>query len=153
MTLSINIVKFTWNSNFQLRVHKKGMSGLPYLRKLSLDDFKISVILSLRVLKYGNISQKSWELNTRTFLFQASCESRSIYYPTPSPVFQCVSLVLAPSGKPDSSVKIACLARLPPPPLPQQHLARACKCWLAWENFGVKCPQPRGINLGKNTCA
>ena len=49
------------------------MSGLPYLRKLSLDDFKISVILSFRVLKYGNISQKSWELNTRTFSFQASC--------------------------------------------------------------------------------
>ena len=51
------------------------MSGLPYLRKLSLDDFKISVILSLRVLKYGNISQKSWKLNTRTFSFQASCDS------------------------------------------------------------------------------
>ena len=49
------------------------MSGLPYLRKLSLDDFKISVILSFRVLKYGNISQKSWKLNTRTFSFQASC--------------------------------------------------------------------------------
>ena len=83
----------------------------------------------------------------------AKSQSRSIYYPPPTPVFQCVSLVLAPSGKPDSSVKIACLARLPPPPLPQQHFARACKCWLAWENFGVKCPQPRGINLGKNTCA
>ena len=49
------------------------MPGLPYLRKLSLDYFKISVILSLRVLKYGNISQKSWKLNTRTFPFQASC--------------------------------------------------------------------------------
>ena len=49
------------------------MPGLPYLRKLSLDYFKISVILSLRVLKYGNISQKSWKLNTRTFSFQASC--------------------------------------------------------------------------------
>ena len=49
------------------------MPGLPYLRKLSLDDFEISVILSFRVLKYGNISQKSWKLNTRTFSFQASC--------------------------------------------------------------------------------
>ena len=49
------------------------MSGLPYLRKLSLDYFKISVILSFRVLKYGNIGQKSWKLNTRTFSFQASC--------------------------------------------------------------------------------
>ena len=54
------------------------MSGLPYLRKLSLDDFKISVILSLRVLKYGNISQTSWELNTRTFSFQASCATFDI---------------------------------------------------------------------------
>ena len=50
------------------------MPGLPYLRKLSLDYFKISVILSLRVLKYGNMSQKSWELNRRTFSFQAFCE-------------------------------------------------------------------------------
>ena len=49
------------------------MSGLPYLKKLSLDDFEISVILSFWVLKYGNISQKSWKLNTRTFSFQASC--------------------------------------------------------------------------------
>ena len=53
------------------------MPGLPYLRKLSLDDFKISVILSFRVLKYGNISQKSWKLNTRTFSFQASCARSS----------------------------------------------------------------------------
>ena len=52
------------------------MPGLPYLRKLSLDDFEISVILSFRVLKYGNISQKSWKQNTRTFSFQASCERR-----------------------------------------------------------------------------
>ena len=49
------------------------MPGLPYLRKLSLDDFKISFILFFRVLKYGNISQKSWKLNTTTFSFQAFC--------------------------------------------------------------------------------
>ena len=52
------------------------MSGLPYLKKLSLDDFEISVILSLRVIKYGNICQKSWELNKRTFSFKASCEGQ-----------------------------------------------------------------------------
>ena len=51
------------------------MSGLPYLRKLSLDYFEISVIMSFRVLKYGNICQKSWKPNTRTFSFQASCVS------------------------------------------------------------------------------
>ena len=87
----------------------------------------------------------------------AKSQSRSIYYPPPPlpipPPYSNVFLVLAPSGKPDSSVKIACLARLPPPPLPQQHLARACKCWLAWENSGIKCPQPRGISWGKITCA
>ena len=49
------------------------MPGLPYLRALSLDYFIISVIMSLRVLKYGNISQKSWKLNTTTFSFQAFC--------------------------------------------------------------------------------
>ena len=62
------------------------MSGLPYLRKLSLDDFKISVILSFRVLKYGNISQKSWKLNTRTFSFQASCASE---FGTTGYIFRC----------------------------------------------------------------
>ena len=47
----------------------------------------------------------------------AKSQSRSIYYPPPSlpipPPYSNVFLVLALSGKPDSSVKIACLARLP----------------------------------------
>ena len=52
---------------------KKCYSGLPYLRKLSIDDFKISPILFPRVLKYGNLSQKFRKRNTKTFSFQASC--------------------------------------------------------------------------------
>ena len=65
------------------------MSGLPYLRKLSLDDFKISVILSFRVLKYGNMSQKCWELNTRTFSFQASCVAHNESRTRPR-IYNCI---------------------------------------------------------------
>ena len=53
----------------------------------------------------------------------AKSQSRSIYYPPPpSNVF----LAPAPSGTPDSSVKIACLARLPPPS--PRHSARVWHC-------------------------
>ena len=71
--------------------------------------------------------------------------------PYPSPVFQCVSR-LGPVGEARLFCQ-NCLPCPPPPPLPQQHLARAWKCWLAWENSGVKCPQPRAISRGRNTCA
>ena len=81
----------------------------------------------------------------------AKSQSRSIYYPPPSPVFQCVSR-LGPVGEARLFCQ-NCLPCPPPPPLPQQHLARACKCWLAWENSGIKCPQPRGNSRDKNACA
>ena len=78
------------------------MPGLPYLRKLSFDDFEISVILSLRVLKYGNISQKSWELNTRTFSFKASC-AQEIFWNTLSGRTHRMTALINESAKRSSS--------------------------------------------------
>ena len=56
-----------------IRVAKFWLSGLPYLRRGSIDDFLIGVILWSRILKYGNNSQKASEHNMKTFPLQASC--------------------------------------------------------------------------------
>ena len=75
--ICIEFMKFTIFSNFQFRVSKKYMSGLPYLKKPSWNYFKIGVILWNMVPKYENKCKISWEHDTRTFSFQALCASWS----------------------------------------------------------------------------
>ena len=71
--LLLRKLKNPWIWILFFRVPKFWLSGLPYLRKPSIDDFLFYVILWFRVLKLWNKSQKSSEHNTRTFSFQASC--------------------------------------------------------------------------------
>ena len=76
--ICIEFMKFTIFSNFQFRVPKKYMSGLPYLKKPSWNYFKIGVILWNMVPKYENKCKISWEHDTRTFSFQALCASGAV---------------------------------------------------------------------------
>ena len=45
-----------------------------YLRKPTMNDFKINMYKLVLVQKYGNKSQMSWEHNNRAVSVQASCE-------------------------------------------------------------------------------
>ena len=75
--ISINLIEFTYFSILYFRLPKKSISGLPYLRNSSIDNFKISIILLVLVQEYGNLSQKSRKRNSGTFYFQAPCEVRN----------------------------------------------------------------------------
>ena len=71
--LYMNLIKLTNFSSLQFRVPKKFNSGLPYLRRGSLDYFQIDLILCFKVQNHVNKSQICWDLNTGTFYLQAPC--------------------------------------------------------------------------------
>ena len=73
LKLLLRTLKNLWIQILFFRVAKFWLSGLPYLRRGSIDDFLIGVILWFRVLKNENNSQKSSEHNMETFSLQASC--------------------------------------------------------------------------------
>ena len=73
LILLLRKLKNLWIQILFFRVAKFWLSGLPYLRRGSIDDFLINVILWFRVLKKENNSQKSSEHIMKTYSLQAFC--------------------------------------------------------------------------------